>query len=207
MKKITLLLFAFILTANLNAQNDSEIKNSIRINALALFSGFYEFQYERVISEKSSIKVGFGTGTLRNKSGSDADEDFMDAFGTNSFNNNNEHIVDGFSVNADFRYFFGHTPAPKGLYVSPGIQYLKIDERYTYTNSENQPSTLVENNFSIFNIRGLFGYQFIIAKRVILNPYVGAGISLGNVDSTNSRVDGFGTGFSVNAGIDIGIGF
>jgi len=52
MKKITLLLSVFILSANLNAQSDTEIKNSIRINGLGLLTGFYEFQYERVISEK-----------------------------------------------------------------------------------------------------------------------------------------------------------
>lgn len=207
MKKILLLLFGFIISVNLNAQNDTEIKNSIRINGLGLFAGFYEFQYERVISEKGSIKIGFGTGTLRNVSGSDADKDFEDAFGTNSFNNNNEHIVEGFTMNVDYRYFFSHLETPKGLYVSPGVQYLKLNDKYTYTNSDNQPSTLIDNDFSIFNIRGLFGYQFIIAKSIIFNPYFGAGITLGSVDENNSRIDAYGTGFSINGGIDIGIGF
>ena len=207
MRNLTLLLIVLVTSLNLNAQSDSEINNSIRINALGLFTGFYEFQYERVISEKGAIKIGFGTGTLRDVSGSDADDDFMDAFGTNSFNNNNQRVVEGFTLNAEYRYFFSHLKAPKGLYVSPGIQYLKLNEKYTYTDSNNQPSTLVNNDYSIFNIRGLFGYQFIIAKRIILNPYLGAGIALGSVDENNSRADAFGTGFSINGGIDIGIGF
>lgn len=207
MKKNTLLLFGFVVFMNLNAQNDSEIKNSIRINGFGLFTGFYEFQYERVISEKGSIKIGFGTGTLRDVSGSDADEDFMDAFGTNAFNNNNQHIVEGFTINADYRYFFSHKPVPKGLYVSPGIQYLKLNEKYSYTNNSNQTDILVDNDYSIFNIRGLFGYQFIIAKKIVLNPYLGAGIALGSVDENTSRADAFGTGFSINGGIDIGVGF
>ena len=207
MRSLTFLLIALVSSINLNAQSDSEIKNSIRINALGLFTGFYEFQYERVISEKGAIKIGFGTGTLRDVSGSDADDDFMDAFGTNSFNNNNQRVVEGFTLNAEYRYFFSHLNAPKGLYVSPGIQYLNLNEKYTYTNSDNQPSTLVDNDYSIFNIRGLFGYQFIIAKRIILNPYLGAGIALGSVDDNNSRADAFGTGSSINGGIDIGIGF
>ncbi|CAI8201060.1 MAG: Uncharacterised protein [Formosa sp. Hel1_33_131] len=116
-------------------------------------------------------------------------------------------MVEGFTLNAEYRYFFSHLSAPKGLYVSPGIQYLKLNEKYTYTASNNQPSTLVDNDYSIFNIRGLFGYQFIIAKRIILNPYLGAGIALGSVDENNNRADAFGTGFSINGGIDIGIGF
>ncbi|WP_299064190.1 outer membrane beta-barrel protein [uncultured Polaribacter sp.] len=207
MKKITLLLFVFIVSVNLNAQNNTEIKNSIRINGLALFTGFYELQYERIISEKNSIKIGFGTGTLRDVSGNDADKDFEEAFGTNSFNNNNIRIVKGFTINADYRYFFSHLPIPKGLYVSAGIQYLKLNDKYSYTNSLNQPDAIINNDYSIFNIRGLFGYQFIIAKKIILNPYLGAGITLGSVDENNSRVDAFGTGFSINGGIDIGIGF
>ena len=207
MKKITLLLSVFILSANLNAQSDTEIKNSIRINGLALLTGFYEFQYERVISEKGAIKIGFGTGTLRDVSGNDADTDFEDAFGTNSFSNNNVHTVEGFTINADYRYFFSHLPVPKGLYVSPGIQYLKLNEKYSYTNSSNQTDTLIDNDYSIFNIRGLFGYQFIIAKTIVLNPYLGAGIALGSVDGNTGRTDAFGAGFSINGGIDIGIGF
>lgn len=193
--------------ANLIAQNDISLKNSFRINGLGLFTGFYEFQYERVVTEKGSIRIGFGTGSLRDVSGSDANKDFEEAFGTNSFNNNNEHIVEGLTINADYRYFFGHTITPKGLYVSPGIQYLKLNEVYSYTNDENQTSLLVDNDFSIFNIRGLFGYQFIIAKSFILNPYLGAGIALGSVDDNSSRTDAFGTGFTINAGVDIGIGF
>jgi len=206
-KKITLVVLAVIVSANLLAQNDTDIKNSIRINGLALFNGFYEFQYERLISEKGSIKIGFGTGTLRDVSGSNADKDFEDAFGTNSFNKNNQHIVEGFTLNVDYRYFFSHLKAPKGLYVSPGIQYLKLNEKYTYTNSNNQLSTLIDNDYSIFNLRGLIGYQFIIAKLIILNPYLGPGIAFGNEDGNTGRTDAFGTGFSINAGIDIGIGF
>lgn len=176
MRKITLLLIGVLfINSNLNAQNDSKIKNSIKINGLALFSGFYEFQYERLITEKSSIKIGFGNGTLRNKSGSDADKDFQNAFGSNtySFVEHKKHIVDGFTINADFRYYFSHLQAPKGLYISPGVQYLKLNEKYTYIDSENRFSTLVDDEYSIVNIRFLFGYQFVIAKRIVFNPYLG----------------------------------
>jgi len=208
MKRYLLLILTFVKIVNLNAQSgNNEIKNSIKINGLALLTGFYEFQYERVINDKSSIKIGFGTGTLRDVSGSDADEDFEDAFGSNAFNNDNSHIVDGFTINADFRYYFSHLQVPKGLYVSTGIQYLSLNEKYTYKNDENQLTTLVDNDYSIFNIRALFGYQFIIAKSIMLNPYLGPGIALGSVDENDSREDAFGTGFSINAGIDIGIGF
>ncbi len=208
MKKIIFLLIAIVtIHSNLHAQNDKEIKNSIRINGLALFAGFYEFQYERLITEKGAIKIGFGTGTLLNRKGSDADKDFKDAFNSSSFSPDQEHSIDGFSLNADFRYFFSHLKAPKGLYVSPGIQYLKLQEKYTYTNNNNELTTLANNNYTIFNLRFLAGYQFIIAKTVIFNPYLGGGIALGTTNENSTQAAGSGTGSTVTIGIDIGIGF
>ncbi len=207
MKKVLLVVFVLVTSTNLNAQSEVDFKNSIRIGGLGLFTGFYEFQYERVVSENGSIRFGFGTGTLRDASGNAADDDFMDAFGSNSFNNDNRRVVEGFTANAEYRYFFTHLKAPKGLYASPGIQYLSLTDTYTYKNSNDVTETLIENDYSVFNLRALFGYQFIIAKRFILNPYIGAGIALGNVDQNNGQDNAFGTGFSLNAGIDLGIGF
>ena len=208
MKKIVAIIILFICFSSITAQENENIKNSIRVNGLALFSGYYEFQYERVITEKGAIKIGFGTGTLLNKKGEDADKDFETAFGTNSFNNENEHIVKGFSVNADYRYFFTKKLAPRGIYVSPGIQYLKLNEKYTYVNTnEGGFRTLVDNDYSIFNLRALFGYQFIIAKSIVINPYLGGGVSFCKVEAPTTRVDGYATGFSLNGGIDLGIGF
>lgn len=213
MKIITTLVLFFCFSLSFSqvnstdASDDLEIKNSIRVNGLGLISGFYEFQYERVIGSKGAIKVGFGTGNLVNRSGNKADKDFETAFGTNSFNNMNERIVKGFSANLDYRYFFTNKPIPKGLYVSPGIQYLSLSETYTYLNSDNEISNLIDVDYNLLNIRGMFGYQFIIAKSFVVNPYLGVGLALGNVENNNRRVDAFGTGFTLNLGIDIGVGF
>jgi|TARA_R110002020_G_scaffold103640_3_gene242842 hypothetical protein len=208
MKKI----FLFLLlssSCSLFAQDDvTTIKNSVRVNSIGLFTGYYEFQYERVINEKSAVRVGFGTGTLLNNTGSDADDDFMEAFGTNSFNNENEHTVDGFSINADYRYFFSSKGAPEGVYVSPGVQYLKLNEKYTYVNTnEGGFRTLVDNDYSIFSIRAMVGYQFILAKSIVINPYLGAGIGIGTVETPTARVDGYGSGAILSLGLDLGIGF
>lgn len=208
MRKAFFLLICLFLGINVFAQEKSQIKNSFRVNSLALFSGFYEFQYERVINQKASIKFGIGSGTLRNRSGGDADDDFMDAFGTNAFNNNNEHVVKGFSLNVDYRYFLSKTNiAPKGLYVSPGIQFLSLNDKYSYTNSDNIPTTLVDYDYSLFNIRLLMGYQFIIKNLLVVNPYLGPGVGLGKVEDSMSQIDAFAKGFSLNFGLDIGVGF
>lgn len=206
MKKLLYILLVPLLSSEVFAQKSENIKNSFKINALGIIPGFYELQYERVISPKGTIKVGFGTGTLVNRKGSKADKDFRDALGISGFLNS-EHIVKGFTINADYRYFFSHHGALKGLYVGPAIQYLKLNEKYTYTDIDNVLFTPSEIDYSIFNIRALCGYQFIIAKAIALNPYVGVGFALGDVDENNSNVEAFGTGITLNAGIDIGIVF
>ena len=206
--KTLFLLIIFLCGTSLLAQNDNIIQNSIRLNALALLENYYEIQYERVIGAKNSIKIGFGTGKPINNSGSDADKDFMEAFGTNSFNNQNEHIVKGFSINADYRYFFADKIAPKGLYVSPGVQYLKFNEKYTYVNTnEGGFRTLVDNDYSLVNIRAMVGYQFIFAKSIVVNPYLGGGVALGKVENPTTRVEAYGSGFNLNLGLDVGLGF
>ena len=60
---MTFLLIVLVTSIKLNAQSDSEINNSIRINALGLFTGFYELQYERLISEKGDAQFP-STGAL-----------------------------------------------------------------------------------------------------------------------------------------------
>ncbi|NGX85385.1 hypothetical protein [Aequorivita sp. KMM 9714] len=203
-----LLLILILFSMTMFAQKEHNIKNSIRVNSIALLSNYYEFQYERVLNNKNSIKIGFGNGFFLKKTGNDADKDFESAFGSNIFNNNNEHIVKGFSLNADYRYFFSAKPAPKGIYISPGIQYLKLNEKYTYvTFEEGQLRTLIDNNYSILNFRFLLGYQFIITKNILINPYLGVGVALSKVENPTNTVEGYGKGLSLNMGVDVGIAF
>ena len=81
------------------------------------------------------------------------------------------------------------TSAPRGLYFSPSIQYLKsnntfsafeqneagnVDGTFNYTKRE-----YIEN-LSLVNIRALIGFQLIIANLVCVNPYLGPSYAFGN---------------------------
>ena len=117
MKKPLLLLLLTFYLVPLNAQDSTPFKNSVRVNGFGLFTGYYEFQYERTLNSRSSVRVGFGTGTPINKTGTGADVDFETAIGTNIYHNDdNKRIVEGFTVNAEYRHFL-ENKAPAGLYA------------------------------------------------------------------------------------------
>lgn len=201
MRIFFILLITLTYTVNAFAQEESTVKNIVSVNAVNVFTGFYKFNYERVVSKKGSVVIGFGTGTLVNKSDSDANDNFSNSFGSNYAGTPKNHTVKGFTAGVDYRYYFTHSPIPKGLYVSSGIHYYKLKERFEITERPNQTRALADDEYKFFNIKGLCGYQFLIAKRVVLNPHFGFGLVIG-------AGDGFvGTGNSFEYGINVGVGF
>ena len=108
------------------------------------------------------------------------------------------------------------TSAPRGLYLSPSIQYLKsnntfsafiqneagnVDGTFNYTKRE-----YIEN-LSLVNIRALIGFQLIIANLVCVNPYLGPSYAFGNVQGCNDKEDTSAKGILFNYGIYLGVAF
>jgi hypothetical protein len=201
MKRIFTVLAISICSLSAFAQNEAIVKNAVTVNAVGAFTGFYKLNYERVIGKKSSLMIGFGTGTLVNKSDSDADENFSNSFGSNFGGTPKNHTIKGYTVGIDYRYYFTHLPTPKGLYVSGGIHYFGLNERFEITERPNQTRALADDDYKFFNIKGLCGYQFLIAKRVVVNPYFGFGYIIGDV------ADFDGTENSIELGVNVGVGF
>ncbi|MFD0991570.1 hypothetical protein ACFQ1R_15840, partial [Mariniflexile jejuense] len=126
-----------------------------------------------------------------------------------------EYSEKTFAMNIDFRYYFSSENNHRGLYISPSIQYLKYQERFYAMEKEsfgNGDGTfdynerIWEREFNLYNIRALIGYQLVIAKRIIINPYFGPGFAFGKAKDLFDREDENEKGFSFNAGIYIGIG-
>ncbi|MFD0990703.1 hypothetical protein ACFQ1R_15855, partial [Mariniflexile jejuense] len=123
MKKIILLL-ALIFTFNVSfSQENKEVKNIFKFNIVPAFEGIYEFQFERVISPKSSIQIGFASGkdgfTDRNK----FNDLLLDRIGRNLNDaKDTEYSEKTFAMNIDFRYYFSSENNHRGLYISPSIQ-------------------------------------------------------------------------------------
>ena len=192
-------------------------KNLLKINLVPIFSGVYEFQYERVLNDKSSIQFGFATGK---KSITDKDkfrELTLDTFGRSNGNiENQEYSEKTFAINFDYRYYLKGNISPKGLYLSPSIQYIKYKERFYSLEQESFGNgnggfdfneSLYESEFKLYNLRALIGYQLLIANTISFNPYFGPSFAFGDANDFFDREDEEAKGFGLNVGVYVGINF
>jgi hypothetical protein len=215
MNKNLITLSLILITASIFAQENK--KNLFKINAVPIFSGVYEFQYERVLNENSSIQVGFGTGNKTVTDLNEFQELHLETFNRNLNNpRNTEYSEKTFTLNIDYRYYLKGNVAPKGLYLSPSIQYISYEERFSAEEQEtsgnenggfdfNQRN--VEQEFKLFNIRALIGYQLIIANTISFNPYFGPSFAFGDAKDFFDREDEDEKGFGLNVGVYVGINF
>jgi len=219
MKNI-LILLTLLISYNGFSQEEIEqkqIKNIIKLNAVPLFNGVFEFQYERVLSSKSSIQIGFGTGGNETTDRQEFQDMHLNTFGRTLNNPKNlAYSEKTFSLNIDYKYFFTQEQIPKGLYFSPSIQYINYKENYSgqeQNSSGNGDGTFdffdisKEREFKLYNVRALIGYQFIIAKFIALNPYFGPSFLFGDATDFFDREDTNEKGFGLNVGFYVGVGF
>ncbi|MGC1630663.1 MAG: DUF3575 domain-containing protein [Gelidibacter sp.] len=215
MKKLIFIVILSFISSTKCAQEAK--KNVIKVNSLLLISNIYDIQYERVLNEKSSIQVGFGIGKTNNYALNDFQELYSDFFGS-TLNNprDTHHNKKIFSVNLGYRHYTRDHIAPKGFYVGPAIQYLHYQESlYALEQKPNEPSNindiyiehLKQRKLELITVQALLGYQFLVAKRISISPYVGPSIVFGNTDDAFTREDENLTGFGVNFGVELGLIF
>ncbi|WP_432672005.1 hypothetical protein [Flavobacterium sp. SM2513] len=194
-----------------------EVKNTIKFEAISIFNHKYDLQYEKVINDKSSLQLGIGFGNYSGTDMSEVDELHLDNFGS-TFSGKNVFIKEkSFSINLDYRYYYMKTAvAPKGLYLSPSLQYLKSNNsyggsRYSVEGSLNGTSSYKDVQYnqdtSLINVRALVGCQFLIANVVAVNPYFGPSFAFGSAKDYNGKKDSSALGLLLNFGINIGVAF
>jgi hypothetical protein len=207
-----------ILSVNLIFSQKKETKNTIKFNAITIFKQVYDLQYEKVINDKNSLQFGIGIGNYSNNEISQIQKLHGDNFGRTLYNPKDGLITEKtFSINVDYKhYYMKTTNAPRGLLLSPSIQYLKsnnsfsaleqneacnVDGTFNYTKSE------YKQNSSLVNIRSLIGCQLLITNLVCINPYIGPSYAFGNAIVYNGNEDSKAKGFLFNYGVYVGVGF
>lgn len=215
MKKLIFIVIVFFYSSTICAQESKN--NVIKVNSLLLIFNTYEIQYERVLNDRSTLQVGFGLGKTNNYALNDFQELYSDFFGA-TLNNPRDphHSKKTFSINLGYRYYTKDHVAPVGFYVGPAIQYLNYQESlYAREQVPNGASGhndiyiehLKERKLELINVQALLGYQFLVAKRIIINPYAGPSFVFGDTDEAFTREDENLTGFGLNFGIEVGLNF
>jgi outer membrane autotransporter protein len=154
MKKILLSLSFLMFAAGAFAQ-----KNVIKVNVVGAFLQSYTLVYERVLNTKSSVQLSVGYRTI--------------GYTINDYKYN----YAGPTIVAEYRYYFTNASmdVPKGFYLAPFARY----GTYNWTikdqgKNSNEPG-YYNGKYNTSTIGGgvMAGYQFLIAKRLALDLFIG----------------------------------
>ena len=208
MKKIYLL-GLIILSVNSIFSQKKENKNTIKFNAITIFRQVYDLQYEKVIDDKNSFQFGIGFGNYKSNDINKVEKLNMDNFGTSLHNPTSGYVTEKtFLLNIDYRhYYMATTTAPRGLYLSPSIQYLKSNNSFGALENGGTSKSNYNQHLKLVNIRTLIGCQLIISNLICFNPYFGPSYAFGSAKAYNGNEDSKAKGFLLNYGIYIGMGF
>jgi hypothetical protein len=133
MKKIYVTFFFLVFVAIVTAQKykKSEVSNVIKVNPISIIYGKGSISYERVINEKSSLQANIYVGGI--------------TFGGEK--------LGGFGFGIDYKRFLSDLEAPRGFYLSPGIEYGTL----------SLPLSDAQNSIpdKAFSTRGIIGKQWV----------------------------------------------
>ena len=121
--------------------------------------------YERVLNENHSIYIFGGYNEFPIK---------LD-LGIQNTNFTDARNKTGYSIGAEYRFYLpkeNKYSGPHGIYLAPYISYYNFssDNTLTHTDSSgNKSSASLAMNINLLNVGFELGYQFVIAKRFIID--------------------------------------
>jgi len=173
---IAILLVVFGIGAS--AQTKS---NVVKTNIFSPLVKTYWLSYEHLFDENKGMQLGFFYTGIN--------------VGTTNFS--------GFALTPEARFYLSETPAPKGIYLAPGLRYSNF--KLTDDGSPDKAA------YSTFGGALVVGAQTLLKDVITLEAYLGPSYSVGKlqVDSgTPGNFDlGSFDGFGFRFGITLGVAF
>jgi len=158
-------------------------ENVIKINPFKAIIGGLGFQYERVLSDKTSAQVEFSF--------------FKKTFGASvsigSSSVGSETVYSGIGFGGEYRYYITNASrdVPSGAYVGPYISYDTFKQ--TVKNSVNAGGTGddldVETSIGSFGVGGQIGWQWLIGDVFAIDLNLGVGFRSVSDNSDDSDSD------------------
>ncbi len=137
----------------------------VSISNWLLYPSSFHMGYERVLNENHSIYIFGGYNEFPIKLN-------LDLQNTNFTDARNKT---GYSIGAEYRFYLpkeNKYSGAHGIYLAPYISYYSFssDNTLTHTDSSgNKSSASLAMNIDLLNIGFELGYQFVIAKRFIID--------------------------------------
>lgn len=157
--------------------------NFVKFNATSLVVGAIGFQYERILSKRISLAIGYNT---RSSSALPFKQSLLDQVDASDIDTRNiiENIqLGGSTITPEIRFYTGKKGYGKGFYIAPFYRNTNIDiEKFTVLYSKvgiNDASITLSGNFKSNTAGLLFGAQWGLGKLVSLDWWI-AGPHIGN---------------------------
>jgi hypothetical protein len=181
MKRLLLIFFTLILASGTAVA----VEQTVTIDPLGLALGVYNIQYERTISEGTTLSI--------RASYRDADRKLRPPTVLQSFDKNG-WAWKAFGLGGSYRSYISDT-APAGVYWGAGIDFLYVDAEYSGKNSQ-----------SVFGApQGEAGYNWITNNGMVLGIYMNMGYLIGNLDVSSTDIPKVGP--FVGGGLKVGWGW
>lgn len=161
------ILCASLSCANAAAQTETApgFKNAVKLNLSAplLYNSPIVVSYERLLRKSQSLTVYGGYMQFPSLAGLGASN--ID-FRKNVSNN-------GWTAGVEYRFYLPREnkhPAPHGVYIGPYLNYYRFhNERNARMNDGSDTESLFRSRIQVFNAGAQLGYQFVLAKRIVLD--------------------------------------
>jgi Protein of unknown function (DUF3575) len=136
----------------------------LSISSWLLYPNSLHMGYERVLNENHSIYIFGGYNQFPVKLN-------LNLSNTNFTDSRNKN---GYTIGAEFRFYIpkeNKFSAPHGIYLAPYISYYNFSSNNTLTHTDSSGSQSANLGMSIglLNVGFELGYQFVIAKRFIID--------------------------------------
>lgn len=183
-------------TAGLSSDPSTyEQKNLIKLNAGALLLKTFSVQYERMLSRKTSLSLGFRATPKSGLPFKSTIESIIDDDET--WNNVRNLKTGSFAITPEFRYYFGKNEL-SGFYLAPFLRYSNYSAEMPFEYDITDPTTNIVVASDVMPLTGtmntytagiMIGSQWRLSKRFyldwwILGPNFGA--SKGRIDGSKS---------------------
>ncbi|HTB26042.1 MAG TPA: DUF3575 domain-containing protein [Puia sp.] len=169
---IATVLFLLISYYSFGQMKDTTLKGKINypniiklsVSSWLLYPNSFHMGYERILNPNHSIYVFGGYNQFPLK----LDLNLSNTNLTDSRNKN------GYSIGAEFRFYLpkeNKYEAPHGIYLAPYLSYydFSANNTLTHTDSSGSQSANLSTRIDLLNIGFELGYQFVIAKRFIVD--------------------------------------
>ncbi len=189
MKKVMILMAFVMMVINTQAQ-----ENVVKLGIGGVWYGGINLEYERVLTDKTSLLAEFGFTTPKDFSESRLDS-WSNRFGIQDAESSIDLTtakLNSFYLAAEYRFYVGQEVI-KGFYVAPYLKYANysasIDGTYDNNNQIDIDSD-IEVGLSNVTIGAGIGYQIIINDQITVNwNIIGLGLGINRFKASFTSTD------------------